>query len=125
MGDLKINRVMRTPGPWRIDLDHEYDSGWGYNKDPGAIVGPNNELVVAFDPSEGEFIAALWRDSDDARLIAAAPELLDAAKIVYQATAPINKLNEHPYIEKYRNILWAAISKAEGIAAHEVKELDK
>ena len=57
----------RTPGPWSADL--KIDCG-----------APHSEIVGA----DGEIVAALWppslRDQANARLIAAAPELLAFAQ---------------------------------------------
>jgi hypothetical protein len=64
-----------TPGPWRIDETAHHDCGYG--RSSNAIVGKNGEPVVLFDPSDGEYAEALDPRSADARLIAAAPDLLE------------------------------------------------
>lgn len=65
-----------TPGPWRIDESGNYDGGHG--RCSSAIVGKNGEPIVLFDPSDGEYEVALDPKSANARLIAAAPDLLEA-----------------------------------------------
>ena len=55
--------MSHTPGPWKTaDLDRR------------VVVGADGDSVVADVRS--------WRDTDDARLIAAAPEMLKALKLV-------------------------------------------
>jgi hypothetical protein len=63
-----------TPGPWSTDL--KIDCG-----------SPHSEILGA----DGEIVAALWppslRDQANARLIAAAPELLEALQLIVKACA--------------------------------------
>jgi hypothetical protein len=78
-----------TPGPWRIDETAHHDCGYG--RSSNAIVGKNGEPVVLFDPSDGEYAEALDPRSADARLIAAAPDLLEALEFmlsVFNETYP-------------------------------------
>ena len=63
-----------TPGPWRIDKLANVDCGYG--RYSGAILSKEDKPVVIFDPSESEYAIALDPHSPNARLIAAAPELL-------------------------------------------------
>jgi hypothetical protein len=68
--------TQHTPGPWKIDLTTRFDCG--YSRKSHGIVGADGNLVVAFDPSQDEYRVALDPKSADARLISAAPELLEA-----------------------------------------------
>ena len=69
--------VKFSPGPWSINKTRKYDGNYG--RKSGAIIDANGEPIVLFDPSDGEYFPALDEDSPDAKLIAAAPDLLDAA----------------------------------------------
>jgi hypothetical protein len=73
---------MHTPGPWRFGLDGEekpFDyEGPGYYGNP-SIFGPDGQEVVGCD----EYY--VFRGPDDARLIAAAPDLLEALKALRAA----------------------------------------
>ncbi len=68
--------MTHTPGPWRINPKAVIDCRYGRHS--GGIMGANGEPVVVADPSEMEYKPALDLNSPDARLIAAAPELLEA-----------------------------------------------
>jgi hypothetical protein len=61
---------------WRIDKHAAIDCG--HSRTSGAIVDENGEPIVIFDPSESEYAIALDPDSNDARLICAAPQMLAA-----------------------------------------------
>ena len=95
-----MTAAQHTPGPWRIDRQEISAS----------IYGPDNELVVA-----GEFDG--WgcpfgcRDEglSNARLIAAAPELLEALEFAYGHNLYLLGA-EHPIVIKVS----AAITKARG-----------
>ena len=60
--------AQHTPGPWHI---------YRYGKHPRAVWGATNALPVAIIHSDGTSSVA---NDANARLIAAAPELLQAAK---------------------------------------------
>jgi hypothetical protein len=62
--------AQHTPGPWHIDR---------YGKHPRAVWGATNALPVAIIHSDGTSSAA---NDANARLIAAAPELLEALCMV-------------------------------------------
>ena len=89
-------KTLHTPGPWYqgggIQQYCVYDKKVWLNPD-GSRGGDTPNLVVVVSPADA--IA-------DARLIAAAPELLDACKAALS--------DDQPYIEKCR----AAIAKATG-----------
>ena len=87
-----------TPGPWIWGKD--YDGLYG--------AGPDND-VLTFARYEGMWLAYGSHREADARLIAAAPELL-AALIALERTAGIPAMNDDPVRVKAR----AAIAKATG-----------
>lgn len=65
-----------TPGPWtwrRTPYSGDLDKS-------RELVGGNGVIVIDADPSGGEYGEAIDPESDDARLIAAAPDLLAVAR---------------------------------------------
>jgi hypothetical protein len=70
-------------GPWSIDKEKKFYSG--YSRKSLAITDANGYIVLLFDPSDGEYSEALNIDSPNAKLISAAPELLDALKEIVDA----------------------------------------
>jgi hypothetical protein len=110
-----------TPGPWRIG----FDDGSGMAGEAGGawIIGLDDEIVVAGGVHEGLKYGV--PDMDNARLIAAAPDLLEAAKraFVYFEIMAEKKLNEatshegsnaKKHLEPEALLLREAIAKAEG-----------
>ena len=68
-----------TPGPWRIGF--EDGTGWMDDEDGGWIIGFEEEVVVVGGSHEGLKYGV--PDEHNGLLIAAAPELLEAAKRAY------------------------------------------
>jgi len=68
-----------TPGPWRIGF--EDGAGWMDDEDGGWIIGFEEEVVVVGGSHEGLKYGV--PDEHNGLLIAAAPELLEAAKRAY------------------------------------------
>jgi hypothetical protein len=89
------SEVKYTPGPWRVaELDRR------------CVVGPDGDTVIADVRS--------WHDTDDACLIAAAPELLSALKRLKSDALAILR---HQSVRAFDETLTeadAAIAKAEG-----------
>lgn len=111
-----------TPGPWRIGVD---DSNKVADEKGGAwIIGLDDEIVVAGGSYEGLKYGIL--DIDNARLIAAAPDLLEAAKRAFayfkimaeKKSSQKGGSNGGPAIESHLEpealLLHEAIAKAEG-----------
>jgi hypothetical protein len=98
------NKTTHTPGPWTFEHSMEED---------GYVVFPEKEI----DPS-GRPIALLtgFKNGEDARLIAAAPELLSAARNALNilAALAIGDLKAIKTDSAAIAELRAAIAKAEG-----------
>jgi hypothetical protein len=88
--------TQHTPGPWRIDPEHPLciESGRG-----------NIALVNLARASEA-----------DARLIAAAPEMLEALKLAQMRILELSLWAKVPADGQTFNAVCAAIAKAEGFA---------
>lgn len=93
-----------TPGPWRFTNDDGVEVPFTYRSkgyyDNPQIIGANGETVVGC----GEYY--IFSGPEDARLIAAAPDLLAACK------AALEKGDDYVSM----NMLKDAIAKAEGRA---------
>ena len=111
-----------TPGPWRIGVD---DSDVEEDEKGGAwIIGVDDEIVVAGGSHEGLKYGV--PDAANARLIAAAPDLLEAAKraLAYFEILAENRLSEEgvspdsvsldDYLEPEALLLREVIQTAEG-----------
>jgi hypothetical protein len=99
--------TQHTPGPWEV-IKHGR--------------GPLDSITIRRDYTSGEYVAQIVPTNSDepltvaanARLIAAAPELLEACKLVIKEweRAKISTLS----IEEHQSLI-AAIAKAEGRAS--------
>lgn len=90
-----------TPGPWRFDAENGeilFDDHMGENVQP--LIATVNFSNV--DQPQGEA---------DGRLITAAPDMLEALRLVEQDTWDENNPNA---VKTLRSIARAAIAKAEG-----------
>lgn len=88
--------MSHTPAPWTLIRDPEPDDG------PGCFYyldGPETDY-------DGGFLAA------DARLIAAAPELLEALKVMLKSARPHPV--EHPSMTRAWRLAESVVAKAEG-----------
>ena len=90
-----------TPGPWDASLAH-LDGGWLH------IYGPDGKHVFHGDRSDAEHMA-------NARLIAAAPDAIAAAKLALAALdeADAFDLDQRMRFNRAKTALRAAISRAE------------
>ena len=123
-GDTAVNEVRTTHnGPWREKgEDGKYlsdDSQWSADFD-GRPAGGTTAYVPILD-TNGTTVALVvsegWDDSDmvaNARLIAAAPELLAALEEIAGNLAIPNTANPNVLLEAIEKVATAAIAKAEG-----------
>lgn len=96
--------AIHTPGPWRFYLNANEDQ-WTVD----SAVAPNYLLVVSCGPPVNRYSEA------NARLIAAAPELLEACQNAlgaYDALDTINASAHLPGFHHCLDFLKAAIAKA-------------
>ena len=93
--------MKHTPGPWRVDPDPRQDMEWNNH-----IYGADDMAVCFMAHSDGKDDE---RDQANARLIAAAPELLGAL----EAACRLDYFNEHNALAKQAR---SAIAKAKGEA---------
>ncbi len=104
-----------TPGPWRLD-ETFVDGQWG---NPShwvcEIVGPDNSRIVADIPEYRTYEEDAAELEANARLIAAAPELLEALEY---AQAWITEVGERKGLPNGRTLqtIEAAIAKATGVS---------
>jgi hypothetical protein len=95
-------KATHTPGPWRAEIrDLTASTDDGRLCFVGYIVAGDRELAVLYSDTDRE---------TNARLIAAAPELLAACKLAVEAF-PIDQFGE---AERRRELCRKAIAKAEG-----------
>ena len=93
-----------TPGPWRILPNYPGDGRWNISTDNGVV----EKVIVAPDDGWNSSYTEFTEREANARLIAAAPELLAACLLV------LGHLNGSTGEVDAVAILDAAIAKAEG-----------
>lgn len=104
--------VQHTPGPWKTRD--------GFDGDSIEIYRPNPKIKKPFYPTQLATVPAEDKEGKvNARLIAAAPDLLEALKLAYPHINPkavdASRVRTAPVSECYVNtIVRAAISKATG-----------
>lgn len=90
-----------TPGPWSVDEYTSGDSMFGFSPACAVMCRDNNKVICEIpDYTIGQF------DREDARLIAAAPDLLEALEHILKGALSLPRFAE----EQAR----AAIAKATG-----------
>lgn len=103
-----MSAAKHTPGPWMVSPEHPTIIRRDYRpiSDCGELIGSaSGHTKSGFFPSEDEAVA-------NARLIAAAPDLLEALQAIFAAMHPDIPGAPGSAIEKAR----AAIAKATGSA---------
>lgn len=112
--------MTHTPGPWTSDGKIV---GWLSGQQPGVAVWAVDEHdprvsnpVCMVEPHLGgpHQAAGSRHPLEDARLIAAAPDLLDAAKVAFELLAQMDAAEDSQRFWNERVQLAAAITKAEG-----------
>lgn len=86
-----------TPGPWRVANDQECDAFFIQ-----IISGPKKDIAIVYlavEDSHGEA---------NARLIAAAPELLDALRLLLEHSESFHDDGETEPAEQHRECGWCA-----------------
>lgn len=86
--------MSHTPGPWHV----RGGVSGVYSAD---IVGPNQEDIGYANPSDGADDAHVYPVEANARLMAAAPELLEAALYAYQS---LRAYQEHLDAGQYNTV---------------------
>lgn len=97
--DTKIEAVGHTAGPWDVKTREEWEGGYDF-----------------FSGPDGAFTFMADVEPEDARLIAAAPDLLKALKLMFLHScvadaAPEDKDDDDHLAER---LAYRAIAKAEG-----------
>jgi hypothetical protein len=109
--------MSHTPGPWVMEHDHDEWNHEG-NKGVTRILGPNGMTIIG----NFQYYPVAPDELDDYRLIAAAPELLEACKAVLHHPDLIYTGCDHEPLDTcgldnlipLRDQIRAAIAKAEG-----------
>lgn len=103
-----MKQTKHTPGPWRIGENAMGDPHTIWAAQPGMSVGG------VFDSSYGEDAPPRKQANANARLIAAAPELLDALVLVERIIEKHRLAGTDQNPKGFRDIIGAAIAKARG-----------
>lgn len=97
--------MSHTPGPWRVGFEHSGVSAGILDRNPGYI-----GVIAPAAPFVFGGVVALTKSQDDARLIAAAPDMLAALRDVQSQCAG--------HSDEFSRRVWIAadmaIAKAEG-----------
>jgi hypothetical protein len=118
-GSVVVVMSKHTPGPWRAGY---YDDSSGYDCMTGGIsIGPNAAGPIHLDGQNygQKRCKAIERESiermlADARLIAAAPDLLEVLKLC-QGNISSLLASKHPLVySKWLSVVEEAIAKATG-----------
>lgn len=101
------NQAMHTPGPWAVQEDDEFDGCKFIPVETDAPTGPNCRGICEVHPCYTDRGGAISKtDRANARLIAAAPDLLEAANEAFEFLGGVDGAAE------VRGKLLAAIIKA-------------
>jgi hypothetical protein len=93
--------MKHTPGPWKFDIEPR-GKGW-----PGLFQVTTNILEYGLDGEEGIYID----NPADARLLAAAPEMLEILKLVVSVSQHDATLITRQVADRMK----AIVAKAEGV----------
>lgn len=112
---LRERKSLPTPGPWRWYKDTEDSHGEGEYSDLGSPNGTVLSYSVKTAHANVDFSACIEVSEANARLIAAAPDLLQACRALYHAMLSYKHGNASPELsDEVAKIAEAAIRKAEG-----------
>jgi hypothetical protein len=100
METTEEKRATFTPGPWHYTLADETSSGGVYGNEKCVCDIIPKELQVAYDCEEVEIANA------NARLIAAAPELLEQCKLFEKVLKAIGDMGYRDEIEGLDLVKW-------------------
>jgi len=106
-----MSRATHTPGPWAVERPYG---------EPGMYVAaPSSALVCKLYPVDGRYVADQLESVEaNARLIAAAPELLAALRGLFEHCAMVHKQwgegSNAREAEAAEDAARAALAKAEG-----------
>lgn len=95
-----------TPGPWAFKTAGNGDCGISASR-TGYFAEAFADIRYAGEDARAEALA-------NARLIAAAPDILEAAKAIFEPLDAWDGMSECPITTAHIDVLRTAISKAEG-----------
>lgn len=111
--------MSHTPGPWRLFVPTQAGGALGEKEDRGILADNGGDPVVIgetwlYGPGSNGKKHTLPATAN-ARLIAAAPDLLEACEAALRAFETLNTIAARPFYERPINAkLRAAIEKARG-----------
>ena len=118
---MKNKKAQYTPGPWKVETVHDGE-GWKFQIQ-GSIC-PTSAVIVADGPLSFEKIpqgphSTYDAQMDNARLIAAAPEMLEALKVAAESGQELRDGKRGGgtmgRASGALDVILAAIAKAEGL----------